>query len=344
VARGEVFEKKLIGALRNGGDLEGLIGRQSGKDIKTLPSAIYWTGLAQYEIFLSSGLTLAQYGKAAAAEGHVREDEGEVNVRGRSYWHRDMPEPPNEFFAFGEVNFTLTREESDWLSERVLSTEIRTGPTLLTAYVRALHTGLEISRDAFWDQPLPQDTDPATEELVDHARSFSMAMHGASILYNLLLSTQRNDRELGDPERTDVLRDEMDAWIRECDSKVIQAWSSDLRPFWKSVRTAGGSAGPTYRFVSAWCEQVASIPNGKFNEARAIELVRNRELDHKRSQARFNNPARLRAWNGSSGLVPLGYRWNRVWGFLADLSDGLHGTQIRSTWRQDSNGAADAED
>lgn len=342
VARGEVYEKKLIEALRNGGDLEGLIGRQAGKDIKTLPSAIYWSGLAEYGIFLPAGLTLAQYGRAAAAGTPTQEDEGELNVRSRSYWHRDMPAPPADLFEFTEANFDLTREESDWLGERVLTTEMRTGPNLLSAYVRGLHKGEEISREPFWDQPLPQDTDTGIRELVRHAEAFSRAMYGASVLYNLLLSKQRHSADMGDSERSEWLRDAMDGWIRDCSSKAIQTWSADLGPFWKSVRLGSGSAGPTCRFVSAWCELVSSISSGNFNEMRASDLVRNRELDHKRDQARFNNPDRMKAWNGSSGLAPLKYRWNTVWGFLADLSDGLHGTQIRSTWIQDSVGVADA--
>ena len=58
------MERWLIEALRAGGDNEGLIGKQAGKDVRTLPSAIYWSGLASYGIFLQPGITRAQYARA----------------------------------------------------------------------------------------------------------------------------------------------------------------------------------------------------------------------------------------------------------------------------------------
>jgi hypothetical protein len=52
-------------------------------------------------------------------------------------------------------------------------------------------------------------------------------------------------------------------------------------------------------------------------------LVRAREQQHKRAQARFGNPSRLRSWNRESGTAPLEYRWSQVRRFLTDVSDGL---------------------
>src|SRR5262249_27419508 len=62
VARAEIMERRLIEALLESKDQVGLIGRQAGKDVQTLPSAIYWTGLAEYGIFLQPGLKRSQYG------------------------------------------------------------------------------------------------------------------------------------------------------------------------------------------------------------------------------------------------------------------------------------------
>ncbi len=46
----ENYERSLIEAIRKSGDLEGLIGRQAGTKVRTLPSQIYWGGLASYGI------------------------------------------------------------------------------------------------------------------------------------------------------------------------------------------------------------------------------------------------------------------------------------------------------
>ena len=43
-------ERQLIGALREGGDLDGLIGVQAGAAIKILPSTIYWNTLRRFKI------------------------------------------------------------------------------------------------------------------------------------------------------------------------------------------------------------------------------------------------------------------------------------------------------
>jgi hypothetical protein len=55
----------------------------------------------------------------------------------------------------------------------------------------------------------------------------------------------------------------------------------------------------------------------------ARTLIRSREQQHKRAQARFGNPARLRSWPGESGTARLEFRWTQVRRFLNDLSAGL---------------------
>jgi hypothetical protein len=47
VAKATDMERKLIESLRAGGDLAGLIGVEAGKNVRTLPSSIYWSGLVR---------------------------------------------------------------------------------------------------------------------------------------------------------------------------------------------------------------------------------------------------------------------------------------------------------
>ena len=48
-------ERRLIGALRDGGDLDGLIGRNVGVAVQNLPSGIYWNSLRRFGILRHQG-------------------------------------------------------------------------------------------------------------------------------------------------------------------------------------------------------------------------------------------------------------------------------------------------
>ena len=69
-------ERLLIETLRAGGDEEGLIGREAGIKVKTLPSTIYWSSLQRYGI-LRVGASIEQVaasaGRKASIEGAITE-------------------------------------------------------------------------------------------------------------------------------------------------------------------------------------------------------------------------------------------------------------------------------
>ena len=48
-------ERRLIGALRNGGDSSGLIGGVVGEQVQNLPSTIYWNSLRRFVILRHDG-------------------------------------------------------------------------------------------------------------------------------------------------------------------------------------------------------------------------------------------------------------------------------------------------
>ena len=55
----ENYERIMIATLKKGVDQDGLIGRQAGIKVRTLPSQIYWGGLSRYQI-LQSGVSMQQ--------------------------------------------------------------------------------------------------------------------------------------------------------------------------------------------------------------------------------------------------------------------------------------------
>jgi len=335
LARAEAMERKLIGALLNSADLDGLIGRQAGKEVRNLPSAIYWTGLAAYDIFRRPPLTRAQYDRAARTPRTSAEQEDELAERTVGFWQQGIPAPPDDFFEFEDASFAMTRDEAGWLSERVLSTEVSRGPSLLSAYVTQLRRSPGVPPGGFWDGPLPTSCDAETKALVTHAERFSSAMQGAALLYNLMLAEERGDEERGDAEYATEMRVALAAWADEANDAGIAGWGADLRPFQglfagRFRRSSSGAWG----FVSDWGQILARNPlDGLAGNPDARRLVRDRELRHKRAQARFGNKARLRAWERDSGTTRLDFRWSRVRRFLTDLSRGLYGASPENDGR-----------
>lgn len=327
LARAEAMERNLIGALLRSDDLDGLIGRQAGKDVRNLPSAIYWTGLAAYDIFRQAPLTRAQYDRAARTPRSSAEQDDELAERAVGFWRQGIPEPPDDFFDFDVASFAMTRDEAGWLSERVLSTEVSRGPNLLSAYVSQLCRRPGAPAGVFWEEPLPASCDAETTALVAHAERFSSAMQGAALLYNLMLAEERGDEARGDAEYAAEMRAALAEWADDASVAGTADWGADLRPFRDlfTDRFRRSSSG-AWAFVADWCQILSRHPLDDLAGNKAARtLVRDRELRHKRAQARFGNKARLRSWEGESGTARLEFRWSQVCRFLTDLSRGLHG-------------------
>ena len=190
------MERTLIGALKEGGDHAGLIGVDAGRNVRTLPSAIFWGGLIRYGIFLAPSLSIRQYGRHVARGLVAADAEDEIGDRAPAFWQREIPDPPPAFFSFTATDFELTRQEAEWLCERVISSERSAQhESLLTAYVKDIRRGHALSNvEAVWDAALPSSTPQPITTLVHHAERFSCAAHGAALLYNLELADARRKR------------------------------------------------------------------------------------------------------------------------------------------------------
>jgi hypothetical protein len=324
--RSDAMERKLIGSLLEAEDQDGLIGRQVGKDIRTLPSALYWSGLSSYGIFLQPRLTRSRYALSARNPPSTQFEE-ELAERSSSFWHRGIPTEPDGFFDFTGADFALTKDEASWLSERVLSTEQFRGPNLIGGYVRDLQSAPPALAESFWKGPLPQDTPDDLKSMVHHAERFSAAVESAAILYNLMLREKRNDVDHGDDKQVKPLRERLDECAERAQSINLSDWASDLTPFWAQVTSRYRVPALTKSFIDKWCVLLAEQHLKPLaDNAAARSLIHNREVQHKKAQARFANPARLRDWSGESGLAPLEFRWTQVKRFLTDISNGLHGS------------------
>jgi len=325
-AKATDMERSLIETLRTGGDLAGLIGVDAGKNVRTLPSAIFWSGLIRYGIFLVPSLSIRQYGRHVARGLATIDAEDEIADRTPSFWQRDIPDPPPDLFRFQTATFDLTREEAEWLCERIISSDRPERASLLSAYVRDLRRGqAPPDIDAMWDAPLPTDTPTLIARLVHHAERFSCAARGAALLYNLMLAEERSDAlESTDGTSVDTYRRLLDEWIAHATRVRLAEWSAQMDDFWDCVLDNAVRIPPTTRlFLDAWSNVLAAGPGGIASSREARDLIRAREIQHKRGQARLANKKRLAEWSGYAGTTALVFRWPQVQRMLRDVATGL---------------------
>ena len=329
VAKATDMERNLIETLRAGGDVAGLIGVEAGKNVRTLPSTIYWGGLLRYGIFLSPALTIRQYGRHVARGLAALDSEDEIGDRIPSFWQRDIPEPPPDLFRFKVATFDLTRDEAEWLCERIISSDSPGQPiSLLTAYIRFLSRGEPlIGADAIWDAALPADTPPSIVDLVQHAQQFSCATQGAALLYNLMLAEERLKTALEPTEGTSVdnYRLRLDEWAGSATRLRLANWAAHIDDFWDCIHDNQVRIPPrTRRFIDAWASLLVDEgPRHIATSQDSRALIRSREIEHKRVQARLANNKRLHEWAGDAGTRPLVFRWPQVQRMLIDIAGGL---------------------
>ncbi len=327
VAKATDMERSLIGALRAGGDLAGLIGVDAGKNVRTLPSTIYWSGLIRYGIFLAPSLSIRQYGRHVGRGLAIADVEDEIADRTVSFWQREIPEPPTDFFRFRDATFDITHDEAEWLSERIISADpLDHQASLLTSYIRDLRRGQNPPDvDAVWDAALPADTPAPMAHLVHHAERFSCTARGAALLYNLMLAEERSTTyESTDRTSVETYRLLLDEWGADATRLRLSEWATHPDDFWNCVLgNAVHIPLSTRRFIDAWSQILSSGNVDVATSPGARNLITAREIQHKRGQARLANKKRLADWNGYAGTTSLAFRWTQVQRMLRDVSAGL---------------------
>ena len=310
-------ERRLIGALRNGGDSSGLIGGVVGEQVQNLPSTIYWNSLRRFGILRHDGTPTQIAGLRQASR--PLDDTTEFVERSDAVWDPSMPGPPEDFFALTSCDFTLTRDEATWLAERIGQAA---PDTLLEFLVGKGSRRPDVAQFA-WDDNEVNAAMGQVRDAVNEARRFAVAMHGAALLYNVLLAERAE--ELGmtrhDGQR-DYFADLLDQWSGEVQASDLGSWN--LEGLWALVMEQGRQASPlTYRFVTDWVNLVLS-PSGRelASDQTARTLIREREIHQKRGQARLTNDRLMRQWGGASGSGRLNFRWPVVARLLNDIAEG----------------------
>ncbi len=314
------IEKELITTLRRAsGDTDGLLGRTAGTALRTLPSVTYWGLLRRWGIVV--GATSRSDALASAAHRPDSDDDfGETHVR--RIW--TTPPAPSDFPASID-GFDLEPEEASWLRERVLASS----PGSLLAHFAQVRPASDSSSP--WDDPGAVAAPPRAARLLELAQGFSVVMHGAQLLYNLLLAQACAARDVGPQEHgsgvslVEHYRGRVAAWGERATSPVATSWS--LAPLLDTLADASdvrlAVAPALRRFVDDWSATVRTTDPTRIadsTEARAIVAARERA---KGAKARLDSAARLAAWSGAAGSEAMAFRWRTVRRMLLDIHEGL---------------------
>ena len=318
--RARSAETALIEPLSHSDDTGGIIGIDARLSLKRLASNVYWLGLRRWGIRIFPG-SQEQYHRSldrfyAGARDGLRNDDGEpLDETGTINWHAGLPPIPRNFPQ--GVSFRLSRVEAEYLRERLMA---RAPGTLLTHLV---DVGTAFEPVQFpWEHPLASELPRHLETQLEHARNFSEAMHGAVLLYNLMLGelSERRDRE--EHYRTALLD-----WAALVTRRrgMLATW--DREDFWRTVTSAGyGIPLATRQFANRWLDVALSVGTSQRSvgvDADARELVCHRERFLKRDRSRLTNRRALEGWSGSAGDRQLAYRWATVQQIVLDILAGL---------------------
>lgn len=317
LARADRNERRLIEGLRRAGAVDGLIGKQAGAKVKNLPSAIYWSGLTRFGI-LTRPMPPSQVGRSRLRDTEAEE----LAERDDGDWSATLPPRPVDFPGEVPEGFELSFEEASWLRDRILTSV----PDSLLAHLITQNEVPASNVDAPWDDPSTEAAPPKLRALLDQAKQFSLAMEGASLLYNLLVAeryVEAGNTTVGDLREPYAER--LESWgaaITQARSELL-TWNRT--EMWRIATDISPQIGGlTRQFVDDWIDAVI---NGRATKAATDESLRSmierREQLKKGNQARLTNARRLATWSGASGSQALVFRWPTVRTLVTDIQKGM---------------------
>jgi hypothetical protein len=318
--RGRRLETQLIETL---GNEPGAIGKIAKGTLKRLPSSIYWLGLSTWGIRTFDG-THADYHRfiesgANRVAREARNDDGDLVGDGPARtWHGGLPRAPAAFPKTATLE--LTRVEANYLRERIrlsapgsmLALLLRSGDLPDVAYP--------------WMHPRFADLPQEVRRALLHAQCFAEVMHGAAILYNLMLAEADKRDSVG------AFRARLTAWSEELQGRESEIRSWKVSDFWQLARSIANVHPRTFEFVNHWLELTTWESPAKASDDRtARALLQMREQRLKGPRARLNNPRALELWGGDSGTGRLVYRWPTGRRLIGDILEGLERATVAET-------------
>ncbi|MGE3343070.1 MAG: DUF6361 family protein [Vicinamibacterales bacterium] len=302
---------------------EGVMGREAGRDIKQLPSSVYWSALKGLRLFVG-GTSEAGYQAAfddirLARRGFRDDDKVAHGSGGVDYWD---PALPSSAFLDGDghvkpgTSFRLTRAEATDLARRYREHF----PESLTTFL--LDRQLR-------DTPYPWACGSVPSFLrprVDHARNLSLFARGVTLHYYQLVIEARERARMKSPG--DIVRPAFETWWGEARA-LLMSWRPDQLETLPDVMTGlRGGRHSDVRFMGEWLARlrVASSADALLADAEARRCIRERERTVKPLKARLKHEKHLAQWwmeRIPAQTYQLEYRHPIGSRFVREILDGL---------------------
>lgn len=310
-----VQERVIESLLAGDSGQRGVIGRVSRKHLRRMPSAIYWSGLERWGIRIEPGssdqlLNATDHRSARTAQ---RDDDGELIDAAVRTWHPSLPPEP-EGFPDEPMLLDLEAKEARFLRDRIHDS--CTGSMLDVL----LDPDMEVGHETYpWFHTDLAAFPDALKNTLHHAQRYSEAMHGAALLYNLILARQKKV-----PELEQAYDDRLATWTTELQAQGAAHSSWDRSAFLAFLHQANARVRPlALTFVDDWCTLLTNDGFTIGSNPRAELLVTKRERFLKQGLARIGNRQLLDRWNGHSGDEQYEFRWSSAKTILRDIKAGL---------------------
>jgi hypothetical protein len=315
-------ELSLVQPIEDSDDNDGNIGELAKTTRKRLPSSVYWQGLGVWGIRSFRGAQVQYHRGLDRYYTQVRRQGGRATARDIEHddlvspnWHAGLAAPPSDFPE--KCSLALTRSEAEYLAER-----IRLSPACAGSLLAELIAQRQSSDGvAFpWEHPHSAKLPQKLREILDHAQNFSELMHGAPLLYNLILAEQARWKD-----RAAHYRQSIAEWADTISkrARVLGQWNRAR--FWEIVLSVNPRiSNPTREFINTWWDLALGGGAAQVSDHAAARLIiGDRERRLKKGLARINNPRAQELWNGNSGTAQLDFRWDISQKLLGDIFDGL---------------------
>lgn len=317
------IQRLIRDSLSGGPDTDGVIGLNT-PDPKSPPDVILWAALAAWGIRDPAAGTLNQY-RAGLPRRPMTSgpEDGATALTG--IWADRLPRAPGDFPD--GVRFDLRRGEAEFLRDLVLAEDAHDGTAGARRRASMLASLLRADEvhdvPVPWAHPLDAAADDELREVQWLSGCFSDAMHGATLLYALLLARTRQDDDL-----IDAAEDELERWAdrvsepRRLDE--LQQWGRELPRMWEVLRRQNSRIGEAERrFVERWTHMALGDPTTVGASDAARELVLEREAVVKGGRARLSVPRDQDRGDGGAIPAPLTFRWGNARSIIRDIRRGL---------------------
>lgn len=313
-------EARLIDCLRHLGPSHGVIGFSAGRDLKRMPSEVYWGGLWRWRI-RKLDLSLSEYSKwAATLAGHRvdRDDDGNSTSKPPAMW-AEIPAQPAGFLS-QQVDFDLSRPEAEFLVDQIR----RRCPGSLLAALCDMPDAAA-GADLPWDAAT--DAIPAgLHEPLRHARCYSELTIGPQLVYNVLLARDARAKLIWETDDfEDSARAELEAWAVLVSARhdELSRWVDDLESLWAFIEPVETPTERTRAFIELVARRAVDRPKAFGDDPVVAQAIRSREAVLKGKRARLTNRSALESWRRQPFGNQFSYRWPTVRGYMNDIARAL---------------------